>query len=270
MLHLAKLPPLALLFALAGIGLLTHTSISHSADIDNNQLARQNCIAQIPMEKLTEPVRAKLNYVLKHAQMFERSKTESFPCNPDVYRWLLESPDASLFAWKKLGATKANIARLENGTFLGSDGSGGELRWHLIATGPLSRIWYAEGSGRIGPLLPTMTIRAIVFLNFQDVKGTDGRVGVKHRIELIANYDSNALVNKLTKMSAESTGKKVIQQLEMFFSGMAWYVTEHNDWSRKTFTQWASNPETKTRVQNLLGKLDADEVPALPTGAANK
>lgn len=218
--------------------------------------ARQSCIAQLPLDKLTDPLKAKLTKLIKNAQIFERSKHEAFPCNPEVYRWLLESPDASLYAWQRLGATKASIARLENGTFLGSDGNGSELRWHLVAAGPFSRIWYAEGSGRLGPLLPTMTIRALVFLNFQEVKGTDGRSGVKHRIDVLAQYDSIALVNKITNLSAESTGKKVVQQLELFFSGMAWYVSEHQSWSRTTFNQWATSAEAKQRAQQLYEKLD--------------
>lgn len=270
MLHLAKHPRLSLLLAFTALCLAI--SVGNSSEVDTDQVARQNCIAQLPMDKLSEAVRNKVNHVIQHAQMFERSKTESFPCNADVYRWLLESPDASLFAWKKLGATKAKITRLDNGTFLGSDGINGELRWQLIATGPLSRIWYAEGSGRLGPLLPTMTIRAIVFLNFQDVKGTDGRTGIKHRIEFLAQYDSIALVNKLTNMSAESTGKKAIQQLEMFFSGMAWYVSEHAAWSKMTFTQWATSTESKDRVQKLLSKIETSEssTPVVPAAASGK
>lgn len=238
-------------------------------DIEQSNQARQICISQLPLEKMAEPLKSKLSKVVQSAQIFERSKPESFPCNPDVYRWLLESPDASLFAWKKLGATKAEIVRQENGSFLGKDGAGGELRWNLVATGPLTRIWFAEGSGRIGPLLPTMTIRALVFLHFKEVKGIDGRTGIKHRIEILVHYDSIPLVNRITTMTAESTGKKAVQQLELFFSGMAWYASEHSAWTRNTFQHWASNPENKQRVQKLLSCLEPQEseIPALPPGS---
>ncbi|MFT3878976.1 MAG: hypothetical protein QM703_04865 [Gemmatales bacterium] len=254
MLHLGRLTILASFCAFTGMVLTPRVNAIAEAEID--QSAKQAFVSQIPLDKLPEQVRNKLTYVIGRAQLFEKGKSEAFPCNPEVYRWLLESPDASLFAWKKLGATKAGVTRLENGSFLGTDGHGGEMRWSLIATGPTTRIWYAEGSGRIGPLLPTMTIRAIVALHFEDVKGVDGRKGVKHRLELLAHYDSSAIVNKLTNMSAESTGKKVIQQLEVFFSGMAWYVSEHSAWSRLTMSTWATTPESKTRLQQLIGTLD--------------
>ncbi len=228
------------------------------ADID--LVAKQSAIAQIPLDKLSDTLRTKVTKVIGSAQMFERSKHESFPCHPEIYRWLLESPDASLFAWKKLGATKASITRLDNGTFLGSDGNGGELRCQLIAADAGTRIWFAEGSGRIGPLLPTMTIRALVFLHFQDVKGTDGRTGIKHRIQILVHYDSTTLVNKITNMTADSAGKKAVQQLELFFSGMAWYASEHSNWCRNTFNQWASTPEAKARTQALLQKMSSSDV----------
>ena len=245
---------LTLFLVLAG-WLAFHTSVPAVSEAEIDQVAKQSCIAMIPLDQLADSIRPKVAHCISHAQMFERSKSESFPCHPDVYRWLLESPDASLYAWQRLGATKASITKLNDGSFHGSDGQGGDLRWRLIAAGQSNRIWFAEGSGRIGPLLPTMTIRALVFLHFQDVKGTDGRSGIKHRIEILVHYDSNALVNKLTNLSAESTGKKAVQQMELFFSGMAWYVTEHSNWSKKTFTQWAQSDENKTRLKPMLATL---------------
>ncbi|HMO34510.1 MAG TPA: hypothetical protein PKA06_00570 [Gemmatales bacterium] len=250
------------IYGLAFYGMLVAlvAPASLHGDALSDSLARQNCIAQIPLHQLSDSLRQKVMKVISSAQMYERSKYESFPCHPEIYRWLLESPDASLFAWKKLGATKASITRLENGTFLGSDGNGGQMRCELIAADDTNRIWYAEGSGRIGPLLPTMTIRALIFLHFQDVKGTDGRTGIKHRLQILVHYDSTTLVNKITNMTAESAGKKAVQQLELFFSGMAWYASEHNHWCRNTFQQWATTPETKARTATLLQKLSFQEV----------
>jgi hypothetical protein len=229
------------------------------------QLARQASAAQIPMEKMGYPRRAKAQFVVQKAQIFERGKAEAFPCNPDVYRWLLESPDASLFAWKRLGATKASISRQPDGSFVGNDGMGAELRWELIATGPQARIWYGEGSGRMGPLLPTMTVRALVLLTFQEVKGVDGRTGIKQHLDLFAHYDSSPLISKLTGLSAESIGKKVMQQMEVFFSGMAWYASEHASWTKTTFGQWATSDENKTRLQPLLQIVEkSNSAAALP------
>jgi hypothetical protein len=241
-----------------------------AADHPSDQFARQVSAAQIPVEKISEPMRSKVTFVLQKSQIFERGKSEAFPCNPRVYHWLLESPDASLFGWRRLGATKATVARQQDGTFIGTDGLGGELRWNLVAAGPQSRIWYAEGSGRMGPLLPTMTVRAIILLTFQEVHGMDGQVGIKHRLDLFANYDSTPLITKLTGMSAEAVGKKALQQIEIFFSGMAWYASEHTSWAKTTFTQWASNSEAKTRVQPLLDLFSEGSAKTPTPGAATK
>lgn len=271
MLHLGLRPHYPVLLILLFASSVWHRPASAN-DVEQAQLARQMCVAQLPINQLSESMRAKVLRVTEKGQLFERSKYESFPCHPEIYRWLLESPDASLFAWRKLGATKATATRQENGSFLGSDGVGGEMRWYLIATGPQTRVWYAEGAGRIGPLLPTMTLRALVFLHFQDVKGTDGRAGIKHRLDVIAQYDSNALVNKLTSMTADTTGKKVMQQLEMFFSGMAWYISEHSAWSKKVLTQWPTTPEARNRLQQLMPHLEpvANDIPPLPPESSVK
>lgn len=262
MIRLAVHPVRWLGLAFLGMLVVLSTPSFAISEVEADLVARQSCIAQVPIDKLPAPLRAKVTKVITSAQMFERSKYESFPCHPEIYRWLLESPDASLFAWKKLGATKATITRLDNGTFLGTDGTGGELRCQLIAANASTRIWFAEGSGRIGPLLPTMTIRALVFLHFQDVKGVDGRTGIKHRLEVLVHYDSTTLVNKITNMTADSAGKKAVQQLELFFSGMAWYASEHANWCRNTFNQWATTPEEKMRTQVLFQKMAPAEVTA--------
>ena len=67
----------------------------------------------------------------------------------------------------------------------------------------------------MGPLLPTMTLRAVVLLTFQEVHGIDGHAGIRHRLDLFANYDSTPLITKLTGMSAETAGKKALQQIEV-------------------------------------------------------
>jgi hypothetical protein len=259
-----------LILSLVGLCLAGYCPAIAASDNQTDQFARQVSAAQIPLEKIAEPLRSKVALVLKKSQIFERGKSEAFPCNPEVYRWLLESPDASLFGWRKLGATKASILRQPDGSFLGTDGMGGELRWNLIATGPQSRVWYAEGSGRMGPLLPTMTVRAIVLLTFQEVHGTDARVGVKHRLDLFAHYDSTPLITKLTGISADTAGKKALQQIELFFSGMAWYASEHSTWAKTTFSQWANDSEAKTRIQPLMDLLSQGPAKAPTPGAPSK
>lgn len=245
------------LFVIGAAG--TPPSCEGTPGPEPDQLARQMTAAQVPLEKFTEPLRSQVTRVLQKGQLFERGKPEAFPCKPAVYRWLLDSPDASLYAWKKLGATKASIDRQPDGGFVGTDGQGGELRWRLIATGPKTRVWYAEGSGKMGPLLPTLTVRAVVLLTFSDAQGSDGRSGMKHRLDLFAQYDSGPLVAKLMGMSAESAGKKVLQQVELFFSGMAWYASEHADWTKTVYAQWATSAENKARVKQLFTALEQPE-----------
>src|SRR5437763_5869 len=73
-----------------------------------------------------------------------------------------------------------------DGGFLGKDGIGGELRWQTIHSEPGRRIWYAEGFGRAVPLLPALSLRAVVLLRYQEVRGDDGRFGIRHRVEVFA------------------------------------------------------------------------------------
>lgn len=195
-------------------------------------LLRRITASQIPTERLGADLRGRVDEVLKSGQLYTRGPTECFPCQPGVYRWLLDHPQWGVHAWRALGATKIKLEPQADGSFLGSDQQGGELRWRPIVTEAGRRAWYAEGTGRIAPLMPVMSVRAVVLLKFQEVQGEDGRIGIRQRTEVFALYDGRAaeLACKLLGLTAEAAGKKVIEQIGLFFSGMAWYLSENPEW----------------------------------------
>jgi hypothetical protein len=215
----------------AGLWVLSVTWLSSEAEVASDLLRRLTA-AQIPTERLDDDLRARVDSVLKNGQLYTRGPTECFPCQPAVYRWLLDHPHWGLHAWRALGATRLRLEQQPDGSFIGSDAQGSELRWRTIVREPGRRAWYAEGSGRLAPLLPVVSVRAVVLLKFQEVQGEDGRFGIRQRTEIIALYDGKAaeLASKLLGISAETAGKKASEQLGLFFSGMAWYLTEHPEW----------------------------------------
>jgi hypothetical protein len=199
------------------------------------EVARVAAAAAIPLERIAEPLRGHVDGVLQNATLHVRGPSETFPCRPGVYRWLLDHPDWGIACWKALANTPLSIDRQSDGSFVGKDNQGGLLRWQCILSEPGRRIWYAEGTGRLAPFLPVSSLKAVLCLRYQEVMGGDGRYGIRHRMEAFAVYDAKAAgwFSKLTGVTPDAAGKKLMEQVEIFFSGMAYYLSEHPDWGQQ-------------------------------------
>ncbi|HMP03696.1 MAG TPA: hypothetical protein PKD86_15840 [Gemmatales bacterium] len=236
----------------------------------DQELLRQITAAQIPLEGLADELQTKVRDVLRKGQLYTRGPIECFPCQPSVYRLLVDHPEWTIHGWRALGATRLRIERQTDGSCLGSDPLGGELRWRPIVTEHGRRAWYAEGTGRPAPLMPLMTVRAVVLLKFQEVRGEDGRSGIRQRAEVFALYDGKAaeMVCKVLGMSSESVGKKILEQIGLFFSGMAWYMSENPEWSLKVLPDPPPanpNPPELRQLRQQLQPLVGSKRPTRPS-----
>jgi hypothetical protein len=52
--------------------------------------------------------------------------------------------------------------------------------------------------------------------------------------------------------------QRTVEQIELFFSGMAWYLTEHPAWGRAVFEQTArEQPGSAQQLDPILRELSA-------------
>jgi hypothetical protein len=208
--------------------------------------------AQVPYAHLPEPLRSKVATLLEKPTLYTRGPVEAFPCRPAFYVWLLDRPHLVSRAWKALGAQCAPIEATGNGSFVARHPTSGELRWQEIFKEPGQQIWYAEGTGRPALLMPVMSLRAIILLQYEPVHGADGRVGIRHRTELFAQFDAPAAqwVSRMWGQSSETMARKMLEQVEIFFSGIAWYLSEYPRCTANL--GWELWPEEARELEALL------------------
>jgi hypothetical protein len=220
---------------------------------EGNVLARA-AAAHVPVDRIAPGMRDKVTALLKDHSLYCRGKVEAFPCRPAVYEWLLDHPQWGFRAWRALGAQCATVEPKEDGWFVGVDPQGSELRWQTVLQEPGRRLWYVEGAGRLAHLTPAVSMKALVVLRYQEVVGIDGRIGIRHRAELFAQFEERtvAWLARLTGATADSSAGKAIDQVELFFSGMAWYVSEHPVWVKRVFPAIdAAPPEEKQALESF-------------------
>jgi hypothetical protein len=218
---------------------------------DKEMMQRQAASAQIRLDHLDPALQKRVADVVRQPTLYYRGPVEAFPCRCEVYRWLLDHPHWGFRAWQTLGAKCAAVEQNPDGSFSGADANGNKLIWQTIQAEPGKRVWYAEGSGK--PLLigPTITVRAVVMMRYQDVEGPTGKIGVRQRADVFAAYDSAAaqLAAKVFGGSTDSAAQKFTEQICLFFSGMAFQLTDQPEWARKWVN--ASQPKSPTEVQQL-------------------
>ena len=150
---------------------------------------------------------------------------EEFVAHADTYKWLLDHPDRTAAAWRKLGVDAIDIKVMKDGRFTWKE-DGSELTWQNIAQGPNGRIWFAEGRVKPGLLLPSVPVKAVAVLAHKDKARSTGDSLITHQIEIYLHTSSKA-AHLATKMFGDSVPKMAEQgseRLLMFFSGIAKYA----------------------------------------------
>jgi hypothetical protein len=188
----------------------------------------------VALEAMPAATRDALSKVMKDPTLSALSTPEEFVGHPDMYQWLLDHPDRTAGAWRKMGVAAVEIKPLKDGRFCWKDENGSELVWQNVAQGPTGRIWYAEGKVNPGPLLPTVSITAVAVLKYSETPRAAGDAVIKQQIEVFLHTDSKtaALVTKMLGDSAPRMAAQGSEQLLMFFSGIAKYAHEKPEKAR--------------------------------------
>jgi hypothetical protein len=186
--------------------------------------------------------------VVEQPTLSAHGPLEMFTCQPSMYRWLLDHPDQTVKLWRRLGAKCIEIEDRGNGRFAWKDGAS-EVHWDLVRDAPRQRVWYAEGQVKPGLLLPLVSLKAVLVLDFAEGKDGNDQPAVRQQMHLIVHTDSRAvaLATRVMGDSAPKMADQFLGQLQMFYAAMAWYLDQHTEKKEKMFAtlQQPDPPGTK-------------------------
>lgn len=185
----------------------------------------------IPLDAMGEKQRALARSVADRPTLAARGPDETFACRPDQYYYFLEHPDRAVTAWRRLGAKCVSITPRGDGLFGWSDEHGSDLVWQTLHHDDAVRVWFAEGKVRPAPLLPLVPFKAVLVLHHDEGKNPDGATVIHHHTDLFVLTDNKtaAAVTKLLGQSAPKMAEQGLGQLQLFFSGLSWYLQRHPD-----------------------------------------
>jgi hypothetical protein len=199
--------------------------------VSADKLDKDKAAARVPLQDIPERYRTGVKTTIEKPALFTQGPVETFACSPRVYYWLLQHPDRGVIAWKRLGAQCVMINERGPGRFGWSDEHGSDLQWDTVFESKDQHIWYAEGKVRPAPMLPLVPVKAIVSLRFSEETGPGGVPMMQQQADMFLYTDSigAALAAKLLGAAAPKMAEQCVTQMQMFFSGMAWYINRYPD-----------------------------------------
>ena len=185
----------------------------------------------LPYQELPVVLQEKVRRLVAQPTLSANGPVQIFPGNPLVYTWLLDHPDRVVLMWRRLGARCLEITNRGDGWFGWTDHDGTDIRWQTALARDGLRVWYAEGSSRPMAWLPTIPFRAVVVLRSATVKDNLRGDRLRQEAALYVQTDSKAaiLLARMLGPSAPRMAEQCMTQLEIFFSGIAWYLERYPD-----------------------------------------
>jgi hypothetical protein len=191
---------------------------------------------QIPLDALPADVRPRVQAVLESPSLSTKGPLESFNADAGTYRWLLEHPGTGTKLWRLLGARVTDIIE-RDGTYYWNDGQGSDMRWRIVYRDSSTQAWFAEGKAKPAFLLPSSSFRAFVVLKYTTGTDLTDKPAIRHQVHFLLRCDSGAmaLAARILGASAPRLAEQYVGQLQLFYGGLAWYLSQDEERARKLF-----------------------------------
>jgi hypothetical protein len=188
---------------------------------------------KVLLDYVAEPFREVVAGIIKAPTISAKANDDEFVAHPNVYDWLIEHPDRTTQAWKRLKVPCVDITDLGKGQFFWSDETGSELTWQTVGKFDHGVIWYATGKVKPGVLLPTVPVKAVAVLHSprgsQDPDTGNATFKPTVQVYLLADSRVAAGLVKMMGPSAPKMAEEGAEQFLFFFSGIARYIYRKPD-----------------------------------------
>jgi hypothetical protein len=168
--------------------------------------ARHDAVKAIPLGKLSEENRAKVDAVLSNISIFRRLPTRVVDCDPDMYLFLVRHPDVVVNIWEVFKISRINLRETGEGQFQINEQGGATASLEFVYQSHDMHVVYGEGVYR-GPLLnKPVKGRGVLVLKNGYVRETNGRYYVTCRMDSFVSIEP-AGAELITKTVSPVLGK---------------------------------------------------------------
>jgi hypothetical protein len=178
--------------------ILTAHSVLAAQPGTTNYQARQDSIRLLPLAKLDNQQRAKVQQLTTDSSIFRRLPTQSIECDPDFYGFLIEHPEVIVNIWSVLGISDVKIKRIGENTFDANDGAGTLGKVEFLYRSRDTHLLYGEGTYEGRLFTKKVRGRCLLLLKTAYLPQSNGNYFITCRLDAFMQLD-NVGVDMLAK-----------------------------------------------------------------------
>ena len=179
-----------------------------SLEATTSAAARRDALRSIPLDKLSDEDRAKVDSVLSNISVFRRMPTRVVDCDPDLYLFLVRHPDVVVNIWEVFRISRLKLREIGDGQFRVAETAGATATFEFVYQSRDLHVLYGEGVYQ-GPLLTRpVKGRGVLVLKAGYARETNGRYHITSRLDSFLSIEP-AAAELVTKTVSPVVGKTV-------------------------------------------------------------
>jgi hypothetical protein len=164
----------------------------------SSRLAREDAIHAIPMDRIPEELRQKVQSTIAASSLYRRLPVQVTACDPDLYLFMVRHPEVVVNIWEVMQISNVAIARTGPDTFRATDNAGTACDIKYCYSDHETQVIYAEGAYS-GPMFnKPIRARCVLLLKSGYMQETDGQYHVTSRMDTFIQIE-HAGVEMLAK-----------------------------------------------------------------------
>lgn len=164
--------------------------LAEEAQGSSSRTDRSAAQRAIPYDQLEAHAKQKVSDILANVTIFRRLPTEKLQCDPELYLFLINRPDAVVNIWEVLGISDVALRQTGRNSYRADDGNGTLADVEFLYRNHDCHLILASGSYR-GPLFNRQVRgKCLMLLRSNYQQGDDGRFSITHRLDVFCQLEN--------------------------------------------------------------------------------
>lgn len=194
--------------------------------------ARKQAQASIPLDKLTESQRERVQQVLEHVSFYRRLPKVSFPVEPEIYTYFVSHPDVAVSIWRAMQISKVQMFQTGKFEYEADAGDGSVGAIEIIHTSPELRVALCDGTFTSPLFKNPIEAHSLLVLQTAFITEPSGEQVVTHRADLFISFPSQTLdaaARVFSPLTVNLTDK-TFTEVSAFVRMMSLAMSRRPDW----------------------------------------
>ncbi|TWU21265.1 hypothetical protein [Bythopirellula polymerisocia] len=171
---------------------------SEAHEASTSAEARETAINAIPFAKIDKQFREPMRHVIDDCTIYRRLPTQIVDCDPEMFTYMAQNPDALVEIWKQLGITRVSLERIDGNSFRLADGVGTTGKLVIVEqtcekNAQNRFVMFGEGAYEGKPFSRPVHAQSVLLLKSGSMVESNGRTYVAAQMDTFLRIDRTSL-----------------------------------------------------------------------------